>query len=389
MKTLKSVTAARQTKTMPTDSLRTADEVSKNSVTEEFITPERLADPVPTRPKYSDRLTFSPRTWAKIVFMMNRGKTEVSGFGISHPQDLLYVTDFKLVRQFGRPAFTEMLDPDLAAYVEDMCKAGIPPARCLRVWIHTHPGMSCSPSGHDEKTFERMTEMSDWGIMCVIADNDSSARLIVRSSGLASRTQLKTTISLNSVFEGVTEEDYKAWDNEYCECVIPIASVFQESLGAGLETNYYKAADTYDSWRDPVNRHCRAEDWADFVTSYPDVAGETVLDIEVGADWSCYVYTDNYWFKYDDDAVLDCDVGHILQGLFDINSDPPMEGGKLVWNGEEPVLFEGFGDQELGSDQISFDMSTIDDLKDDDPPVETSTERKESDDGDGQYVESD
>src|SRR5690349_11203509 len=44
-------------------------------------------------------LRFTPTAWAKLLFLRDRGPTEVGGFGITDRDDLLLVTDLKLVRQ--------------------------------------------------------------------------------------------------------------------------------------------------------------------------------------------------------------------------------------------------------------------------------------------------
>ena len=43
-------------------------------------------------------LRFSPYAWAKLLYLRDRGDTEVGGFGISCPEDLLLVEDVRLVR---------------------------------------------------------------------------------------------------------------------------------------------------------------------------------------------------------------------------------------------------------------------------------------------------
>ena len=44
-------------------------------------------------------LRFSPTAWAKLLFFRDRGETEISGFGVTEPDDLLYVTDFITIKQ--------------------------------------------------------------------------------------------------------------------------------------------------------------------------------------------------------------------------------------------------------------------------------------------------
>ena len=43
-------------------------------------------------------LRFSPTAWAKLLYLRDRGQTEVGGFGITASDDLLRVEDVQLVR---------------------------------------------------------------------------------------------------------------------------------------------------------------------------------------------------------------------------------------------------------------------------------------------------
>ena len=57
------------------------------------------AAPTRRRSKRRPRLRFGPTAWAKLLFLRDRGPTEVGGFGIAPPVDLLYVEDIRLVQQ--------------------------------------------------------------------------------------------------------------------------------------------------------------------------------------------------------------------------------------------------------------------------------------------------
>lgn len=126
-------------------------------------------------------LRMSPLAWAKIHHHRDNGnKVEVSGFGISHADNPLVIMDFVLAFQKSTPVFTEMDDTKLADFIEDMIDVGYRPDQISRVWIHTHPGQSAVPSGHDEKTFDKTFDDFDWAIMCVVAQGAQTARLKVK-----------------------------------------------------------------------------------------------------------------------------------------------------------------------------------------------------------------
>lgn len=87
-------------------------------------------------------LVFSPLAWLKLQFLCHAGPTEVGGFGLSHPDDLLYVEDVLVVRQRCTLATVAFNDAAVADLCDDMADAGIGLNRCLRIWLHTHPGAS-------------------------------------------------------------------------------------------------------------------------------------------------------------------------------------------------------------------------------------------------------
>ena len=48
------------------------------------------------RAKTGPTLWLSPTAWAKLLFLRDQGETEVGGFGIASPDDLLHVEDIQL-----------------------------------------------------------------------------------------------------------------------------------------------------------------------------------------------------------------------------------------------------------------------------------------------------
>ena len=57
-------------------------------------------------------LTFSPTAWAKLLFLRDLGPTEVGGFGITEPDDLLCVRDIVLVEQQCTETFVSFDDSE-------------------------------------------------------------------------------------------------------------------------------------------------------------------------------------------------------------------------------------------------------------------------------------
>ena len=52
------------------------------------------------QPQNTPTLWFSPTAWAKLLYLRDRGPTEVGAFGICPADNLLRIEDVQLVRQF-------------------------------------------------------------------------------------------------------------------------------------------------------------------------------------------------------------------------------------------------------------------------------------------------
>jgi hypothetical protein len=127
-------------------------------------------------------LTFSPMAWLKLRLFLHADDVEVGGFGISSDYDLLYIEDFVTVKQFVSPVTVEFDDGAVADHFDSCADADIPPARCGRIWVHTHPGTSPIPSYTDQQTFRRVFGNCDWAVMAIVARGGASyARLRFRA----------------------------------------------------------------------------------------------------------------------------------------------------------------------------------------------------------------
>jgi|GEM_PF-3064552 len=284
-------------------------------------------------------LTITPWAWSKIIYMRDRDKSEVSGFGISHPDDPLYIVDFKLVPQVNTGTFTEFLDKALANYLEDMVVSGTPPACCMRIWMHTHPGMGPSPSSHDEATFKRVNEASSWGVMLVVANDKEYARLIVHNvEGMEGDRELKVVLALDEVFKGVTAEDYTAWEDEYCENV---------TFGTAPSVAEMYAYPQCGHWRGWEGSGWEGDAWEDGLIGPPEegINGEVVYCMKHEDDGYFYVYTDKFWFQFSHEKEVVCDAGQTLVKVSDISGFDAHQWGDLIWNGPDPILFYRNGDE--------------------------------------------
>ena len=69
-------------------------------------------------------LRFSPTAWAKLTFFRDYGDTEISGFGITDPDDLLCVRDFQTIKQQATVASISLDDEAASTFFEDQVDSG-------------------------------------------------------------------------------------------------------------------------------------------------------------------------------------------------------------------------------------------------------------------------
>ena len=197
-------------------------------------------------------LRFTPHAWAKLLFLRDFGDTEVGGFGISAPDDLLLVRDFMLVPQICSSVTVAFDDVAVADFFDQQIDLGRRPENCGRVWIHTHPGDSARPSGVDEETFARVFGRSDWAVMAIVACGGQTYARLRFQAGPGGSLTIPMEVDFQTPFAA---SDYAAWTQEYLACVKPEREwrLFDEGLGESLPS----AIDGFalrPNW-DPRRRH--------------------------------------------------------------------------------------------------------------------------------------
>ena len=113
-------------------------------------------------------LRFSPIAWAKLLFFRDKGGTEIAGFGISQPDDLLYIEEFATIKQEVTMGSFCFDDSAVADFFDSQVDAGKKPEQFARILIHTHPGDSATPSSTDENNFQRVFGGCDWAVMFIL-----------------------------------------------------------------------------------------------------------------------------------------------------------------------------------------------------------------------------
>lgn len=116
-------------------------------------------------------LVFTPAVYARLRHFANATENEVAAWGICEdPDNPLLVTDLHLPLQTNNPCYVEMDDDAINRYLVDQTILGRSPEQFMRVWIHTHPGASPTPSSHDRDTFERLTKELPWLVMFIMSE---------------------------------------------------------------------------------------------------------------------------------------------------------------------------------------------------------------------------
>ena len=157
-------------------------------------------------------LRFSPKAWAKLLFLRDYGETEVGGFAISSQEDLLYIKDVQLVKQVCSWAHVAFDDNSVADFFDQQFDAGRKPEQFGRIWVHTHPGECPLPSGTDEQTFARVFGITQWSVMFILAcEGQSYARLQFNVGPQASLT-IPVRVDYSEPFGGCEPEK---WEQEY------------------------------------------------------------------------------------------------------------------------------------------------------------------------------
>ena len=157
-------------------------------------------------------LRFSPTAWAKLLFMRDVTDNEVGGFGITEADDLLFVTDFALVKQKVTAVSVSFDDESVADFFEDQVEAGRKPEQFARIWLHTHPGNSSEPSMTDENTFTRVFGSCDWSIMCIVAQDGSTFARLRFNVGPGGEVKIPVCVDYGFEFDAA---DFELWTQQY------------------------------------------------------------------------------------------------------------------------------------------------------------------------------
>jgi hypothetical protein len=207
-------------------------------------------------------LRFTPTAWAKLQFFRDRGDTEIGGFGVAAPHDLLLIEEFITVRQVTTCVSVAFDDLAVADCFESQVDAGRKPEQFGRAWLHTHPGDSPTPSGSDEHTFRQVFGRYDWAVMFVLAQGGTTYARLRFNVGPGGDVLIPTEFDFARPFAG---SDHPAWAAEYNR---NIQSLALTDLGLDCKRNAAKP----DALNTPA-------------ASAGDPDQELLAALESGLDW--------------------------------------------------------------------------------------------------------
>lgn len=185
----------------------------------------------------------TPYAWAKLVYLRDRGDSEIGGFGISDPDDLLLIRDLALVQQRCDWASVEFEDQAVGEYFDRQVDAGRRPAEFGRIWVHTHPGQSPQPSVTDEETFERVFGRCDWAVMLILARGGQSYARLRFGVGPGGDVAIPVEVDFGASFKGA---DPDLWRAEYDACVEAVRDPwFDQVARQRVDAFQWDAADMF------------------------------------------------------------------------------------------------------------------------------------------------
>ena len=162
-----------------------------------------------------------------MLYLRDAGTTEIGGFGITAADDPLFVEDICLVRQDCTLCSVQFDDAAVADLFDHLVDQGLRPEQFARVWIHTHPGESASPSSVDETTFRNVFGKCDWAVMFILAKGGATTARLQFRAGPGGSLRLPVRIDWSRPFTGSDEQE---WQTEYDLCVRPLTEPKIEPL---------------------------------------------------------------------------------------------------------------------------------------------------------------
>jgi len=161
---------------------------------------------------FEKQLRLTPYAWAKLMWMRDKGNTEVAGYCVTGTSDPLLVTDFVLIKQECTIVTFDLDSEDIVEYTDRMMDEGLAPWQCMNILAHTHPSNDTTPSGVDEENFEAAFSHPNWAIMLIVGQDGSAYCRLKMNTGPGTISLLDVVIEYGVQFNGSNPEE---WEKEY------------------------------------------------------------------------------------------------------------------------------------------------------------------------------
>ncbi len=188
-----------------------------------------------TKLKHNFKLRFTPAAWGKLIVARDyiNNVHEIGFMGIAHdPKNPLLIHDLFIPKQKVEKAYVDFDEQSISDYIEEQfCDHDRQPYQCGRVWLHTHPMNSATPSAKDEETFEEAWPDADFAVMFILAnDNSKSCRLKMKVKGPNEETMGRMEMNIPVILDWhqpLVAFDAEAWLEELEDKCIDEAKLFQ------------------------------------------------------------------------------------------------------------------------------------------------------------------
>lgn len=237
---------------------------------------------------FGETLRITAYAYAKLLWMRDRGNTEVAAFATTATKDPLLVTDFRLIKQKCTNVTFDLDTDDLVEDVEKTLDEGLSPWMTHNILCHTHPGNCPNPSLTDEENFKQAFSHPNWAIMLIIAQDGSTYCRLKINTAPGVEKLLRVQIDFTQEF---TASDHTAWEKEYKEKVKEVKfRMTGKEIGLSANALDEPLWNQRDDFSKPIERQQETVEncAADFYCYFDDDGNVSYYDDE-----------DNLYFVYD------------------------------------------------------------------------------------------
>lgn len=205
---------------------------------------------------------------AKLDFYIHNYDHEVGGFLVAEIEDQpLVATDFVLVKQEATKfSFEFDKESGMYDYAREMSRVRkLEQYQCIRLWTHTHPNMSATPSPTDERCFSsqfcdlaKPGHWQPWACMVIrSATGDTYCRLAYNDPhGPSSQIEIPVAFDTTIAFR---ECNVASWKEEHDRLVTPMSLSNSFPSHGGDYSNHRPRDRRYDRVTSIMGRPFRSE----------------------------------------------------------------------------------------------------------------------------------